>query len=215
MPGGFGHRGIEGMIRAARYARENAVPYLGLCLGMQIMASSSPATSLGLEDANSTEFNMFTPYPVIDLLPEQRDLPDKGGTMRLGLYPVPAAGRAARRSTPTASASCSSGTATASSSTTSSDCPLSAPGMRSAASRRMAGWWRSPRSRATRGWWAASSTPSSAPGPTGRTRCSAGSSAPAWRAPRAARATPAYPTNGLADEGESAGGRGSAVLAVR
>jgi len=87
VPGGFGHRGIEGMIRAARYARENSVPYLGLCLGMQIMTIEFARNVLGLEEANSSEFNMFTPHPVIDLLPEQRDLPDKGGTMRLGLYP--------------------------------------------------------------------------------------------------------------------------------
>ena len=87
VPGGFGHRGIEGMVAAARYARENSVPYLGLCLGMQIMAIEFGRNVLGLEDANSSEFNMFTPHPVIDLLPEQRDLPDKGGTMRLGLYP--------------------------------------------------------------------------------------------------------------------------------
>jgi CTP synthase len=87
VPGGFGHRGIEGMVQAARYARENSVPYLGLCLGMQIMAIEFARDVLGLEDANSSEFNMFTPHPVIDLLPEQRDLPDKGGTMRLGLYP--------------------------------------------------------------------------------------------------------------------------------
>jgi CTP synthase len=87
VPGGFGHRGIEGMVTAAKYARENRVPYLGLCLGMQIMAIEFGRNVLGLEDANSTEFNMFTPHPVIDLLPEQRDLPDKGGTMRLGLYP--------------------------------------------------------------------------------------------------------------------------------
>jgi CTP synthase len=87
VPGGFGHRGIEGMVKAARYAREHLVPYLGLCLGMQIMAIEFARNALGLEDANSTEFNMFTPHPVIDLLPEQRDLPDKGGTMRLGLYP--------------------------------------------------------------------------------------------------------------------------------
>ena len=87
VPGGFGHRGIEGMVLAARYARENSIPYLGLCLGMQIMAIEFARNVLGLEDANSSEFNMFTPHPVIDLLPEQRDLPDKGGTMRLGLYP--------------------------------------------------------------------------------------------------------------------------------
>ncbi|MEA2638914.1 MAG: synthase [Chloroflexota bacterium] len=87
VPGGFGHRGIDGMLKAARFARERSVPYLGLCLGMQIMAIEYARDVLGLEDANSTEFNMFTPHPVIDLLPEQRDLPDKGGTMRLGLYP--------------------------------------------------------------------------------------------------------------------------------
>ena len=87
VPGGFGHRGIEGMIAAARYAREHRVPYLGLCLGMQIMAIEFARDVLGLDEANSTEFNIFSPHPVIDLLPEQRDLPDKGGTMRLGLYP--------------------------------------------------------------------------------------------------------------------------------
>jgi len=87
VPGGFGHRGIEGMTLAAQYAREHNIPYLGLCLGMQIMVIEFARNVLGLADANSTEFNMFTPHPVIDLLPEQRDLLDKGGTMRLGLYP--------------------------------------------------------------------------------------------------------------------------------
>ena len=87
VPGGFGGRGIEGMIKAARFARERRIPYLGLCLGMQIMVIEFARHVLGLEDANSTEFSMFSPHPVIDLLPEQRDLPDKGGTMRLGLYP--------------------------------------------------------------------------------------------------------------------------------
>ncbi|MBI4213199.1 MAG: CTP synthase [Chloroflexi bacterium] len=87
VPGGFGGRGIEGMIKAAQFARERSVPYLGLCLGMQIMVIEFARHVLGLEDANSTEFSMFSPHPVIDLLPEQRDLPDKGGTMRLGLYP--------------------------------------------------------------------------------------------------------------------------------
>ncbi|MSQ23365.1 MAG: CTP synthase [Chloroflexi bacterium] len=87
VPGGFGSRGIEGMIRAAQFARERGVPYLGLCLGMQIMVIEYARHVLGLEGANSTEFDLFSPAPVIDLLPEQRDLPDKGGTMRLGLYP--------------------------------------------------------------------------------------------------------------------------------
>ncbi len=87
VPGGFGHRGIEGMVRAARYARERGVPYFGLCLGMQILCIEYARMALECEEANSTEFDLFSPHPVIDLLPEQRDLPDKGGTMRLGVYP--------------------------------------------------------------------------------------------------------------------------------
>jgi CTP synthase len=87
VPGGFGHRGIEGKIAAARYAREHKVPYLGLCLGMQIMVIELARHALGSEEANSTEFNRKTPYPVIDLLPEQRGISDMGGTMRLGAYP--------------------------------------------------------------------------------------------------------------------------------
>ncbi len=87
VPGGFGHRGIEGKIAAARYAREQKIPYLGLCLGMQCAVIEVARNVLGATDANSTEFNAFTPHPVIDLLPEQRDVAEKGGTMRLGLYP--------------------------------------------------------------------------------------------------------------------------------
>jgi CTP synthase len=87
VPGGFGHRGIEGKITAARYAREQKVPYLGLCLGMQCAVIEFARNVLGAADANSTEFNAFTAHPVIDLLPEQRDVSEKGGTMRLGLYP--------------------------------------------------------------------------------------------------------------------------------
>jgi CTP synthase len=87
VPGGFGYRGVEGMIRAARYARECDIPYLGLCLGMQIMVIELSRYVLGTSDPNSTEFNLFTPHPVIDLLPEQRDVGEKGGTMRLGHYP--------------------------------------------------------------------------------------------------------------------------------
>jgi CTP synthase len=87
VPGGFGSRGIEGKIQAARYARENKVPYLGLCLGMQVMVIDFGRFVFGSEDANSTEFNRNTPHPVIDLLPEQRGIGDMGGTMRLGLYP--------------------------------------------------------------------------------------------------------------------------------
>jgi CTP synthase len=87
VPGGFGSRGIEGKIAAARYAREHHVPYLGLCLGMQVMVVEFARHVLGSEDANSTEFDRSTPHPVIDLLPEQRGIADMGGTMRLGLYP--------------------------------------------------------------------------------------------------------------------------------
>jgi CTP synthase len=87
VPGGFDHRGIEGKISAARYARQSLVPYLGLCLGMQAMVIEFGRHVLGSEDTNSTEFDPHTPHPVIDLLPEQRGIGDKGGTMRLGLYP--------------------------------------------------------------------------------------------------------------------------------
>jgi len=87
VPGGFGVRGIEGMIVAARYARENGIPYLGLCLGMQVMVIEYARHVLSLNEANSTEFDEQTPYPVIDLLPGQRGTEDKGGTMRLGAYP--------------------------------------------------------------------------------------------------------------------------------
>ena len=87
VPGGFGIRGIEGMIKAATYARENKIPYLGLCLGMQVMVIEFARYVFGSNEPNSTEFNASTPYPVIDLLPDQRDKEAKGGTMRLGNYP--------------------------------------------------------------------------------------------------------------------------------
>lgn len=87
VPGGFGSRGTEGKIQAARYARENKVPYLGLCLGMQLMVVEFGRHVLGSDHVNSTEFDRSTPHPVIDLMPDQRDIADMGGTMRLGLYP--------------------------------------------------------------------------------------------------------------------------------
>jgi len=86
IPGGFGPRGIEGKIRAAEYARENQVPCLGLCLGMQVMTVEFARNVVGLADANSTEFNATTPHPVIDLMNDQREVTEKGGTMRLGAY---------------------------------------------------------------------------------------------------------------------------------
>jgi CTP synthase len=87
VPGGFGSRGIEGKIQAIRYAREEKVPYLGLCLGMQLMVVELGRHVLDSEDVNSTEFDRSTPHPVIDLMPDQRAIADMGGTMRLGLYP--------------------------------------------------------------------------------------------------------------------------------
>ena len=87
VPGGFGSRGIEGMIRAARYAREHRVPYLGICLGMQIAVIEFARNVLHWEDANSTEFDELSAHPVIDLMPDQVHITDKGGTMRLGSYP--------------------------------------------------------------------------------------------------------------------------------
>ena len=86
IPGGFGMRGVEGKIRAAEYAREHGVPCLGLCLGMQEMTIEFARHVLGLSDANSTEFDLSTQNPVIDLMNDQRDVTDKGGTMRLGAY---------------------------------------------------------------------------------------------------------------------------------
>ena len=88
VPGGFGHRGIEGKVLAARYARQNGVPFLGLCLGLQCAVIEFARDVLGTDDANSTEFDMFTEHPVIDFMPDQRTMQEKGGTMRLGLYPA-------------------------------------------------------------------------------------------------------------------------------
>jgi CTP synthase len=88
IPGGFGERGIEGKIEAARIARENGIPYLGICLGMQIAVVEFARHVCGMEGANSAEFDPETPFPVVDLLPEQKEVSDLGGTMRLGADPV-------------------------------------------------------------------------------------------------------------------------------
>jgi CTP synthase len=87
VPGGFGYRGIEGMIKAARFARERQIPYFGLCLGMHIMVIEFGRQVFHTDEVNSTEFDAGSPYPVIDLLPEQHSVDQKGGTMRLGTYP--------------------------------------------------------------------------------------------------------------------------------
>ena len=87
VPGGFGYRGIEGKIIAARYAREHKIPYLGLCLGMQVMCIEFARHLYHSDEPNSTEFDPTTQYPVIDLMADQKDISNMGGTMRLGLYP--------------------------------------------------------------------------------------------------------------------------------
>ncbi len=88
VPGGFGDRGVEGKIRATRYAREKRLPFLGLCLGMQVATIEFARNVCGLSDANSTEFDQRTPYPVISLLDEQKDVTNKGASMRLGTWPT-------------------------------------------------------------------------------------------------------------------------------
>lgn len=87
VPGGFGDRGVEGKIEAIKYARENKVPFLGICLGMQCAVIEYSRNVIGYKEANSSEINPETKYPVIDLMPEQKDIDEMGGTMRLGLYP--------------------------------------------------------------------------------------------------------------------------------
>ena len=86
VPGGFGYRGIEGKVVAARFAREHTVPYLGLCLGMQVLCIEFARQLFQSDEPNSTEFDISTEYPIIDLMPDQRDIADMGGTMRLGVY---------------------------------------------------------------------------------------------------------------------------------
>jgi CTP synthase len=87
VPGGFGRRGVEGKIAAIRFARERGVPYLGICLGMQLAVIEYARDVCGLTGANSTEFDPDTPHPVIALMEDQKEITDKGGTMRLGAYP--------------------------------------------------------------------------------------------------------------------------------
>ncbi|MBN1467376.1 MAG: CTP synthase [Fusobacteriaceae bacterium] len=87
VPGGFGHRAVEGKIKAIEFARKNKIPFFGICLGMQTSVIEYARNVLNLENANSTEFDENTKYPVIDLLPDQKDIENMGGTMRLGIYP--------------------------------------------------------------------------------------------------------------------------------
>ena len=133
VPGGFGYRGIEGKIVAARYAREHNVPYLGLCLGMQVMCIELARHILDSDEPNSTEFDISTEYPIIDLMPDQRDIADMGGTMRLGTYPCELApgyhGREGLSRARTSAPSCMNGIATASSSTTTTAAMMEDNGM--------------------------------------------------------------------------------------
>ena len=87
VPGGFGSRGVEGKIAAVRYARENQIPFLGICLGMQVAVVEFARNVLGYADANTAEIDPASPHNVIDLMPDQRDVDQRGGTMRLGQYP--------------------------------------------------------------------------------------------------------------------------------
>jgi CTP synthase len=88
IPGGFGERGIEGKVAASRHAREQGIPFLGICLGMQMAVVDYARHVCGMDGANSAEFDPETPFPVVDLLPEQKEVTDLGGTMRLGADPV-------------------------------------------------------------------------------------------------------------------------------
>ena len=87
VPGGFGYRGVEGMVSTVEYCRKNNIPYLGLCLGMQVMVIEAARNLLDKKSANSTEFVDDTPDPVIHIMEDQKKVIDKGGTMRLGVYP--------------------------------------------------------------------------------------------------------------------------------
>ena len=186
-PGGFGERGIEGKIEAARIARETAIPYLGICLGMQIAVVEFARHVCGMDGANSAEFDPETPYPVIDLLPEQKEVSDLGGTMRLGADPVKLhEGTRARRST--ARPSSTSATATATRSTTSSGAGSRRRAWSPAGPRPTSAWSRSSSCPTTRSSSPRSSIPSSTradrPEPLFREFVGAAASA----RPRAARA---------------------------
>ena len=87
VPGGFGRRGIRGKVAAIKYAREKGVPFFGICLGLQCAVIEVARNLIGYEEADSTEFSPDTPHPVIDLMPEQKEIVDMGGTMRRGLFP--------------------------------------------------------------------------------------------------------------------------------
>ena len=189
IPGGFGERGVEGKIAAARYAREHDLPLLGLCLGLQVMIIEVARSLAGLEGANSREFEATTRHPVVDLMDDQVDVADKGGTMRLGTYdarllPGSQVARGLRRR----------GRVRAPPPPLRGQPPLPrAPrGGRTGAARACrptAAWSSSSSCPATRSGWAPRPIPSSRAGPTSPTRSSASWSVPPWPGPRAATPT--------------------------
>ena len=140
IPGGFGERGFEGKIAAAGYARENGVPCLGICLGLQAMTIEFARNVMGLAGANSTEMDPTTPHPVIDLMHDQRDVADKGGTQRLGAYYADPRARHQGAPRPTASRSSASATATARSSTPAEAEARRRPACAAAGCRPIAAW---------------------------------------------------------------------------
>ena len=172
VPGGFGSRGIEGKIQAARFARTEKVPYLGLCLGMQLMSVEFGRYIFETDNVNSTEFERGTKYPVIDLMPDQVNISDMGGTMRLGLYPCQlkpgtkagtAYGQDAGGRTPPPPLGIQQ--------------PVSARFLRKRGwsfrdFRRTVCWWKSRNWPTIPSWLGRSSIPNSSRGRTGRTRCS-------------------------------------------
>ena len=170
VPGGFGSRGIEGKIQAAKYARANKVPYLGLCLGMQVLVVEFARDVLQKEEANSTEFDRATAYPVIDLMPEQTAITDKGGTMRLGLYPcVLKPGTIAREAYGVDQVDERHRHRFEFNNDYREQ--MEAAGMTFPASPRIAAWWKLPNSRIILLCSAHNFIPNSSAGPTGRTRC--------------------------------------------
>ena len=174
VPGGFGYRGIEGKVVAAHFAREHKVPYLGLCLGMQVMCIEFARHVVGNDEPNSTEFDISTEYPVIDLMPDQRELADMGGTMRLGIYDCQLQTGEQRR-TPAITTfgtmrSCRSAIAIASSSTMPTGRNLKSAAWSSAACPRTGASSRSPNWATIRSCLAASSIPNQAGGRTSRIR---------------------------------------------
>lgn len=177
VPGGFGDRGIEGMIQAAQYARENRVPYFGICLGMQIMVMEFARGVLGYADANSSEFTPDGTHNVIALMADQQGNIPKGGTMRLGKYPAPSS-PAPRWPSATARLRSGSVTATATSSTTSSVRRWRMPDWSFPAPALTAVWWRPWSCPAVTSIWVHSSTPSSRAAPTALIPCSRALSPP-------------------------------------